>query len=187
MKSIKTGFCLLILILFNTSGFAQQIVAPKGYAPEIGSMVAMLDDLKARVSYSVSNLDQKSTDFLLDDKANRIGALIYHLAATEKYYQLYTFENRGFNKKEKKQWETALNLGIPAQKAFKGKPISYYLSIWEEVRAETKRLLKTKNDKWFKSDVKRSQMNNQWAWFHVMEHQANHMGQIQLILKRLDQ
>lgn len=29
-------------------------------------------------------------------------------------------------------------------------------------------------------------MNNHWAWYHVMEHQANQMGQIQMITKRMD-
>ncbi len=33
-----------------------------------------------------------------------------HLAAAEKYYQVFTFENRGFNEEEKKKWNAALNL-----------------------------------------------------------------------------
>ena len=122
----------------------------------------------------------------MDENANRIGALILHLAATEKYYQVYTFENRGFNVDEKKEWETALNLGKNAQELIKGLSIDYYLDLWNTVRKETLRLLKTKNDKWFKSKVKGSTMNNHWAWYHVMEHQANHMGQIRLILKRIE-
>ena len=27
-------------------------------------------------------------------------------------------------------------------------------------------------------------MNNHWAWFHVMEHQSSHLGQILLIKKK---
>ena len=72
---------------------------------------------------------------------NRIGALILHLAATEKYYQLYTFEGRGFNEDEA-MWERALSLGEDARAEFTDKPISYYLELWEEVRNETYRLLK---------------------------------------------
>jgi len=52
------------------------------------------------------------------------------------------------------------------------------------VRKETLVLLKTKNDKWLNSKVKKTDMNNHWAWYHVMEHQANHMGQIRLVMKR---
>ncbi len=158
----------------------------KGYSPQIGTTIAMLEDLKRRVTNSVVNLSQEETDFLLDDKANRIGALVLHLAATEKYYQVYTFENRGFNREEKKQWDLPLNLGEKAQESIKGQPIQYYLDIWNDVRKETLQLLKTKDDKWFKAKVAGSSMNNHWAWYHVMEHQANHMGQIRLIQKRME-
>jgi uncharacterized damage-inducible protein DinB len=173
----------LLLIMFPANA-QNMIKAPKGYSNDIGNMVAMLEDLRARVTRSVANLNREETDFLLDENANRVGALILHLAATEKYYQVYTFENRGYNEEEKKQWETALNLGKKARESIKGKPIRYYLDIWNEVRNETLALLKTKDDKWFKSRVKAFGMNNHWAWYHVMEHQANHMGQIRLITKR---
>ena len=112
--------------------------------------------------------------------------MILHLAATEKYYQVYTFENRGFNAEEKLQWETALDLGDNARAVIVDKPIKYYLKLWDEVREESLRLLKTKDDKWFNSNVKGANMNNHWAWYHVMEHQANHMGQIRLIIKRIE-
>jgi uncharacterized damage-inducible protein DinB len=144
----------------------------------------MLEDLKSRVTRSVANLSVEETDFLLDEEANRIGAMIYHLAATEKVYQLYTFQGHGFQA-EDAHWEFAQNLGAPAREKLVGKPIRYYLDLWDEVRAETLRLLKTKDDKWFSRNVKGSRnMNNHWAWYHVMEHQANHMGQIRMILSR---
>lgn len=176
----------LAFLLFLSATQSQNIIKPaKGYSDDIGNMIVMLEDLKGRVTRSVSNLDQEETDFLLDDKANRIGAMIMHLAATEKYYQLYTFENRGFNGKET-DWSVALSLGDPARDILKGQPISYYLTIWDEVRKETKALLKTKDDQWFAENVQGSSMNNHWAWYHVMEHQANHMGQIRLILGRIE-
>ncbi len=183
---MKASLLLLsLLFLCPTITNAQQIKPEKGYSPHIGVVVQMLDDLKGRVTRSVVNLDQEGTDFLLDDNANRIGAMILHLAATEKYYQLYTFEGRGFNRAEQEEWGAAMDLGKRGREALKGKPISYYLERWTEVREETLRLLKTQDDKWFSAKVKGSSMNNHWAWYHVMEHQANHMGQIRLIIGRL--
>lgn len=184
LTSLILGF---LFLLANGSIIAQnEIKAPRGYSPQIGTTVSMLQDLKRRVTNSVSDLNQEETDFLLDEEANRIGALILHLAATEKYYQVYTFENRGFNAEEKEEWETALNLGDAARESIKGQPISFYLKIWESVREETLKLLKTQDDKWFEAKVQDSNMNNHWAWYHVMEHQANHMGQIRLIKKRIE-
>ena len=183
MKKIS----LFLVILMNAINInAQNMINPvKGYSPQIGTTVSMMEDLKRRVTRSVANLSQEETDFLLDDKANRIGAMILHLAAVEKYYQLYTFENRGFNAEEAKEWNVSLDLGDKSREELVGKPIEYYLKIWDDVRAESLRLLKTKDDKWFSKKVKGSSMNNHWAWYHVMEHQANHMGQIRLIIARL--
>jgi len=188
MKLIVTYACS-VLFTFSFCGlsFGQNIIKQeKGFSPQIGTTVSMLNDLKSRVTRSVSGLSQAETDFLLDEQANRIGALILHLAATEKYYQVYTFENRGFNQAEMNTWDMPQRLGDSARKQLVDKPIQYYLDIWDEVREETLRLLKTKDDKWFKSKVKGSSMNNHWAWYHVMEHQANHMGQIRLIMKRME-
>lgn len=170
----------------NLSASAQNTINPKkGYSPQIGALVEMLEDLKNRVTNSARNLNQKQTDFLLDDEANSVGAMILHLAATEKYYQVYTFENRGYNNEEAKLWNTPMNLGKDARKDLVDKPIKYYLKIWDEVREETLRLLKTKDDRWFAKNTSGGSMNNHWAWYHVMEHQANHMGQIRLIIKRM--
>lgn len=178
---------VVFILLCNISINGQNIIKPiKGYSTQIGTTVSMLEDLKKRVTNSVANLTLKETDFLLDEDANRIGAIIFHLAATEKYYQIYTFENRGFNKEESKRWETPLSLGTNARNSFINKPIDYYLDIWNKVRDETLVLLKGKDDDWFQSKVKRGNMNNHWAWYHVMEHQANHMGQIRLIIKRIN-
>lgn len=175
---------VLLLFAFSWTIFAQNTIkVPKGYSDDIGQMISMLDNLKSRVERNVANLDQDGTDFLLDENANSPGAIIYHLAATEAYYQVYTFEGRGFNKEEAKKWDTALNLGEKARLEFNGKPLSFYLELYDEVRKKTKKLLKTKDDDWFQE--KNGNMSNHWAWFHVMEHQANHMGQLALITKRI--
>jgi len=186
MKASKI-FTLSILacLLFQVTSVAQVIDPPKGFSHDIGNMVAMLDDIKGRIHRITMNMNQEQVDFLLDDQANRIGAMIMHLAATEVYYQAFTFENRELNEEEKEQWMTGLQLGDSARGELQGKPISYYFEIWDSVREKTKALLKEKDDKWFGSKIKGSEANNYWAWFHVMEHQSNHMGQIALIRSRV--
>jgi len=50
----------------------------------------------------------------MDRNANTIGALMLHLAATETYYQLNTFENKKWDTwadSVKQQWDAAMNLG----------------------------------------------------------------------------
>lgn len=182
MKRTLSILAVLLLICFQSQA-QYEIKSSKKYSHDIGNMVSMLDDLKGRVERIVKDLNQEQTDFLIDKDANSIGAIIYHLAATEAYYQVYTFEKRQFNKEEESKWSVALGLGDKGREELQGKPIQYYLDIYNEVREKTKELLKTKDDTWFSK--KNGAMTNHWAWFHVMEHQANHMGQLAFLTKRL--
>ncbi|MEP1033034.1 DinB family protein [Ekhidna sp.] len=183
-------FTSVILLITHNLSAQYAIKNIEGYTPQMGALISMLDDLKARVTYHAKGLDQAGTDFLLDAEANRIGALILHLAATEVYYQKTTFYDEKLDEETDAEWLTALNLGDKAREELRGKPISYYLDKWDEVRAKTKEVLKTKDDSWL-TEIREipnfdAEYNYYWAWYHVMEHQANHMGQIVLIKKRME-
>ncbi|MGY3792337.1 mycothiol transferase [Aquimarina sp. 433] len=155
------------------------------FSPQIGVMISMLNNLSKRVESRVEGLDIRETDHLMDEKANRIGALVMHLAAAEAYYQVFTFENRGFNDEEKEKWMTALELGDKARELYQGKPIEYYLNIYKEVRKKTIEEFKKRDDNWLNDMRPGSVMNNHYAWFHVMEHQSSHLGQILMMAKRI--
>lgn len=88
-----------------------------------------------------------------------------------------------FVEEEVALWETASGLGEASRTVFKGKPIHYYLDLWDEVHKKTLAGPKAKDDAWFAAEVDEG-VNNHWVWFHVLDHQANHMGQIALIKKR---
>jgi hypothetical protein len=157
----------------------------EGASPQIGAMISMLEDLKERVEYTVINMSQYEIDYLLDKDANRIGALVMHLAAAEAYYQVFTFENREFNAEEEKKWGAALALDQGGRDDFKGHDVQYYLAIYNEVRAKTISELKKRDDVWFAEVQKRYGWSNQYCWFHVMEHQSSHLGQILFLKKRI--
>ncbi|MFZ0595792.1 MAG: DUF664 domain-containing protein [Flavobacterium sp.] len=157
----------------------------EGASPKIADMISMLEDLKDRVEYAVQNMNQYEIDYLHDENANRIGSLVMHLAAAEKYYQVITFENREFNEEEKKKWGNALNLEQAGRDEFKGHEIQYYLDIYNEVRAKTISELKKRDDAWFTQIQTKYDMSNQYCWFHVMEHQSSHLGQILFLQKRI--
>lgn len=156
----------------------------EGASPKIADMISMLEDLKSRVERTVKNMSQYEIDYLHDAEANRIGALVMHLAAAEKYYQVFTFENREFNEEEKKMWGAALDLD-QAGREIKGHDIQYYLDIYNEVRAKTISELKKRDDAWFAEVQTRYDWTNQYCWFHVMEHQSSHLGQILFLKKRI--
>ncbi len=62
--------------------------------------------------------------------------------------------------------EVAGGLGEASTIKFKGKPITYYLDLWDQVREKTLANLKTKNAAWF-AELIDKQMNNHWAWMHT--------------------
>ena len=185
MNSLKLLLATLFLCTSFATANAQYLIEPaEGYSPNIGTLVDMMENLKERITMQVKDLDQEQTDFLFDEKANCISALIMHLVATEAYYQVETLESRSWTKKEEKQWGPASSLSPKVNQQLQGKPISYYLELWDEVRAKSLTGLKTKDDAWLASNPT-GDMNNYFAWFHVIEHMANHMGQIALVKNRL--
>jgi uncharacterized damage-inducible protein DinB len=175
------------LLFLSPPLIAQNEIEPApGYSPQIGIMVDMLEEIKDRISESVKDLDQPQTDFLFDEKANSIGAILMHLIATESYYRVETLEGRTWTEEEAEFWSPAGGLGSESREKYKGKPVKYYLGLWDEVRAKTLEGLKEKDDTWFASNIEEG-INYHWAWFHILEHQANHMGQIELVKNRIPQ
>ena len=162
----------------------------EGYSPQIGILVSMLNWIRESVIRNVEGLTQTDLDFLMDPKANTIGALLSHLAATDTIYQDLTFNKlKEFSADNKKRWGVAMELGEEARKQIKGNNLDHYLSNMKEVREKTLAELKKRDDKWFQAvdpaffDNKPT--NNFCKWFHVCEHEANHRGQIALIRKRI--
>ena len=151
----------------------------------------MMDWMRATVLRSVKGISQKELDFLLDGESNSIGAMLMHLAATERYYQIHTFEGKewgDFDKKDTDLWNVGSRLGERARKEIKGHPISYYMDKLEEVREYSLRELKNRDDNWLMQSTPlfgNQPTNNYCKWFHVVEHESNHNGQIKYIKSRV--
>lgn len=185
MKILKdTSIILSVCFSLSSLNAQNEIKAPEGYTPNIGIMVCMLEDLKDRITDQVKDLNQSQTDFLYDKDANSIGSLVMHLVSTEAYYQIETLEGRQWTEDEQSRLGVAGELNHESKKILKGKPIKYYLNLWNEVRLKTLTGLKNKDDAWFASNIEDG-INYHWVWYHVMEHSANHMGQIGTIKNRL--
>jgi uncharacterized damage-inducible protein DinB len=168
------------------------IIGPRaGYSPQIGTLVSMLNWMRGPVLASVQGLTVAQLDYLHDAKANTIGALLLHLAATERLYQLHTFEERkwdDWDEQTKKQWIVPMNLGEPARQSVKGNNLAYYLDRLKEVREHTLIELRKRDDEWLMKvdrDWAWGPTNNYCKWFHVCEHESNHNGQIKWLKGRL--
>jgi len=160
----------------------------KGYTTEIGTLVSMLAFTRMQVLQNVKGLSQQDLDFLLDAKANTIGALLMHLAATETYYGLNSFGGVKWDSwpdEVKKKWDVPMNLDEPARKAIKGNSLDYYLNALHESREKNLAEFKKRDDKWLTVVDTEMGMNNFAKWFHVAEHESNHDGQIKFLKSRV--
>lgn len=168
------------------------LIGPKtGYSPHVGTLLSMMTMMRAWVVDSATDLKLADLDFLLDARANTIGALLLHLAATETYYQFHTFDGMAWGKfpaAAKKKWDAASELGDAGRASIKGKDLAFYLDALQETRARTVAEFKKRDDAWLFAVDKKwpwGPTNNYCKWFHVCEHESNHRGQIKFLKSRL--
>ncbi len=157
----------------------------EGYSPQVGTLITMLNNLKERIEYTVGDLSKAELDFIVDENANSIGALLAHLTATEKLFQIITFEEREPSAQEMDILNDAMELGDLGRKNLNGKDVQDYLAEFTAARIMTMKLLKEKDDEWLATIPEDSNTSNFFSWFHVMEHQSSHLGQILFLKKRI--
>ena len=164
------------------------VIGPREpFSPHVGTLVSMLNWMRAVVLRSVQGLTVAQLDYLHDAKANSIGALLLHLAAIERLYQINTFEGKKWgdvDREIEKEWGPPARLGKEARKSIKGHELAYYLDKLKEVRERTLAELQKRDDAWL-MQVDADATNNYCKWFHVCEHESNHNGQIKWLKARL--
>jgi len=167
------------------------LIGPQeGYSPQIGTLLSTMTMMHKWLINSVQDLSVEELDFQIDDKSNSIGAMLYHLAATEKYYQLNTFDEMewgSWSDDIKKEWDIPSNLGEKARAIIKGNEVDFYIKKLNDVRSVTESEFAKRDDQWImKSEpfFENQATNNYCKWFHVCEHESNHRGQIKFIAKR---
>ncbi len=186
--------------LSSTSATAQQtslsdinIIGPKeGFSPQIGTLVSMMNWMRKTILWPVRGLKIKDLDHLHDENANSIGAILLHLAATERFYQLNSFEGLTWGdwpEVDDLEWSVASGLGDEARKKIKGNNIDFYIDKLTTVREKTLEEFAKRDDEWLlKVDpdwLWNDPTNNYCKWFHVCEHESNHNGQVKFLISRL--
>lgn len=109
------------------------------------------------------------------------------MAAIEFVHQVISFEQRDLTTEEYTKWGTALELGDKARDSIRYHSINEYLDELSTVRENTLTQLKSVKDSWLFEENSWGngvRYNNYYLWFHVMEDEINHRGQIRTI-KRL--
>ena len=121
-----------------------------------------------------------------DARSNTIGALLAHIAAVERGYQLVTFEEREPSTSETAAWSAALKLGDQGRREIRGHELRFYTDELMRTREATLAELSRRDDTWLEAPLRiATNLNAHWAWFHVAEDEINHRGQIRWLRARL--
>ena len=99
------------------------VIGPRdGFSPQIGTLLSMMTWMRDVILRPVNGMTVEQLDFINDENSNSIGAMLLHLAATERFYQAHTFEGKAWgdwSEKDKTRFEVAMNLGAEARKTIK--------------------------------------------------------------------
>ncbi|SDO21846.1 DinB family protein [Alkalicoccus daliensis] len=161
----------------------------KGFPEKIGELAAMMEITRDLTLFEVAEFTEAELDMIDDKGSNSIGALLMHIAAIEFVHQVITFENRDLNEEEQKKWGAALELGERGRKAYYGQPLDYYTDILAEVRKNTLQQMKKQQDSWLYEEGEWDngiKHNNYYLWFHVIEDEISHRGQIRMMRRLFD-
>ena len=163
-----------------------RILPLPGYTPTIGRLVAMLSYARHTTLAAVEGLTREQLDHLHDERSNSVGALLAHVAAVERGYQVVTFEEREPTAAENDAWSAALKLGDKGRRQIRGQELQFYLDELQRTREATLAALAARDDAWLEAPLRIAPaLNAHWAWFHVAEDEINHRGQIRWLRARL--
>lgn len=159
-----------------------------GYAPHIGVLVDTLLCCRSKTIEWLKDLTTHQLDYLYDENANSIGALLLHLCALEVAVQQYSFQGIELeNLKWKQKWGLAMYLGDPARREIRGHEVTYYLDQLRCIRTHTLEQLRQLDDEWLWREASwgNRTVNHYWMWYHVYEDEINHRGEISWLKSRI--
>lgn len=157
------------------------------YDSKIGELVWMLEHTRAVTVNEVKDLTNVQLNRRFSSQGNTIGELLQHIAAIEKVHQVISFENRDLTSREMEEWKPSLFLSFNGE-TDSDHSSSYYLHLLDTIRTKTLKGLGEQSDEWLKEErvwPNEVKHNPHYLWFHVMEDEINHRGQIRMMLRQM--
>ncbi|MFW9845454.1 MAG: DinB family protein [Candidatus Thorarchaeota archaeon] len=153
------------------------------FTPRVAFLFSMMEKTRSRLLRIVDELSDGDLDYSPDtDRIETIGTLLFHIAAVE---WSWIFEDIDGEEMDYEKWKHAFALRekIP-QLTGKGK--QFYLDRLSEVRDAVSARLRDLDDMQLHIivDLGAAEVTIEWIIFHILEHEAMHIGQIS-ILSRL--
>lgn len=153
----------------------------EGYPPRLGTLVAMLEDTRQRTLADLADLDEAYVDRGLPWDPNSIGTLLYHLAAIELDWTFADIAESDEFPEGSRGWFPVDVRDEDGRLAPVVDPMARHLERLVWVRSHLLAALRGLDD----DDLDRvvsagtpSESTIGWILHHLMQHEAEHRGQI---------
>lgn len=142
-------------------------------------------EVRQKLLRMIGNLSTEEIDFTPDDRTvESIGTLLIHIAAVEWSWIFEDIDGLEMDF-EKFKHGFALRPNVDIQQ-IEGKTIQFYITMLDEVREQVYQRMQKLTDEDLEKEIGENgdKFTIDWIFFHLVEHEAMHIGQISL-LKRL--
>jgi uncharacterized damage-inducible protein DinB len=155
-------------------------------SPRVALLYSMMDKVRGRLLSRIESLSDVDIDYSPHGRSiETIGTLLFHIAAVE---WSWIFEDIGGKEMDYEKWKQAFPLreGIDQ---LTGQVVKFYLDRLSEVRQEVHEWLKSIDDDELDRliDLGHAEVSIEWVLFHLIEHEAMHIGQISVLSRMYDE
>jgi uncharacterized damage-inducible protein DinB len=164
-----------------------------GFARGIGRYVAQLTETRGNLLREVANLSPEQLSWYPNDETESIGTQLLHVAAIEWSWIFQDIFGRP--DEEFDGWAEALPIRVGAPQVT-GKPLAYFTERLDRVRGQILDALRELSDDDLsrlvgeaplsEGEERRARLYSiDWILFHLVEHEAHHVGQVELLRRLL--
>lgn len=156
-------------------------------SPKVGMLYNMMVKNRQRLLEVVEGIHDDLLDYTPDTHTvESIGTLLLHIAAVEWGFFFYNLDKR---ETDNERWKYAFANRDDSLNQLTGKGLKFYLYELLKVRNDVYERFKLISDEDLQNIIedaylKGSKYSIEWMFYHIIEHEAQHVGQI-LLLKRL--
>ena len=162
---------------------------PTGYDPLLAPWIAMLEDARQRTKAAVQGISNPVVDWTPPEGGNTIGTLLYHIMAIEMSYLYEDMLQVTDFPPELAQlivYDVRDNEGRLT--AVRGEPLGIHLLRLDVARTQLLKTLRAMTPTEFRRErtVEEYDITPEWALYHLMQHEAEHRGQIMELRQRAE-
>ena len=154
-------------------------------SPRVALLYSMMEKVRERLLKRIESLSDVDIDYSPHGRRiETIGTLLLHIAAVE---WSWIFEDIGGKEVDYEKWRQAFPLRENIDQ-LTGQVMKFYLDRLSEVREEVHEWIKGIDDDELDRliDLGHAEVSIEWILFHLIEHEAMHIGQISVLSRMYD-